>query len=218
MKTLYKFLFLALALTLTACQPDDAKMDYGFPMVYIPQATVTGLDNSYPIPLGAFYQNSVYTCAYDKQSGKLNVVLGVIRSGYLSNQQAFSVDLGVCKSETDRKLAEYDGKGTPAAELPASVCSIPSKISVEAGNNGGTCYVAIDMKALASQQSSLYVEGKYKLLVLGLEISNLSGPAEYKLADNYTSVVLVLDLNSEHWDSVAENKPESAIRSLFPIY
>lgn len=215
MKNIVKILGLALVLLLPACQADDATKDYGFAKVYIPQATVTGLDNSYPIPLGAFYQNSVYTCRYDKQSGRLQIALGVIRSGYFARQQAFTVDLSYSQEATQEKLAAYAGKGTPAEALPESICTIPGKISVPEGESGGTCYVEVDMKALAARQASLYVNGVYKLLVLGLEISN---PTAYELADNYTSVVIVLDLGSEHWDNVAEDKPESEIRNLFPIY
>ena len=216
MKHLYKLVLIALVV-LTSCEKDDATKDYGFPKVYIPQATVTGLDNSYPIPLGPFYRNSTYSCSYDDASGKLGIALGVIRSGYLSKQQAFTVDLGVSGEQTDRKLAEYAAAGTPAAELPQSVCTIPGKISVEEGNSGGTCSVQVDLKALSSQRSSLYVDGMYKLLVLGLEISNVSGPGGYELADNYTSVVIVLDLGSPEWDAVETDKPESQVRRMFPL-
>lgn len=205
----------AIAAVLSACSEDDATKDYGFAKVYIPQATMTGLDNSYPIPSGPFYQNSTYTCRYDRPSGILNVALGVIRSGYFKEQKAFSVDLGVSAAETTRKLSEYTDKGTPAVQLPQDLCTIPGKISVPADSADGTCYIGIDIKKLALQQASLYTGTEYKLLVLGLEISN---PTEYELSDNYTSVVLVLDLNSQYWDDVAEDKPESDIRSLFPIY
>jgi len=213
MKTIYKILFFVLALTLSACQKNDATMDYGFPKVYIPQATITGLDNSYPIPSGPFYQNSVYTSRYDNDSGQLQICLGVIRSGYIADQKAFSVKLRVSADQTAAKLAEYAEAGTPAAELPLSMCSIPARISVERGSNGGTCYVSVDMKALSQQRSSIFDGTKYKLLVLGLEISD---PSEYELAESNTSVVIVLDLNSEHWDSVAADKPESEVRILFP--
>lgn len=208
------YILLAAALSFAACSPDDATRDYGFAKVYIPQATVTGLDNTYPIPLGAFYQNSVYTCSYDKASGKLSIALGVIRSGYLAEQKAFSVSLAFSQSETDSKLDEYSGKGTPAQALPVDMCTIPSKIEVPAGSNGGTCTIDVDMKALALQKSSLWVTDSYKLLVLGLAISE---PTEYELAEKNTSVVIVIDLNSSHWDTVGADKPESEIRTLFPI-
>lgn len=213
MKYIHKILLFVLVSTLVSCQPNDATKDYGFAKIYIPQATVTGLDNSYPIPLGPFYQNSVYTCKYDKGSGKLSIALGVIRSAYLSEQKAFSVSLGLSQSETDRKLAEYADKAVPAAALSPSLCTIPGTIQVEAGSNGGTCYVDVDMKSLAAQRASLLTPDGYKLLVLGLGISN---PTQYELADQYTSVVIVLDLGSEYWDQVPAEKPESEIRQLFP--
>lgn len=202
-----------LALTAWSCRPGDATKDYGFAKVYIPQATVTGLDNSYPIPSGPFYQNSVYTCKYDKAAGKLDIALGVIRSGYFSNQKAFSVTLSFSQAVTDVKLDDLASGGTAAAALPASLCTIPGKIEVPSGTSGGTCYVQVDMKALAQQKASFTTAEGYKLLVLGLEISD---PTEYELADNYTSVAIVLDLNSEHWDNVKSDKPESEIRNLFP--
>lgn len=218
MKTLCKtLLMLIAALALVACRKEDANKDYGFPKVYIPQATVTGIDNTYPIPLGPFYRHSVYTCSYDRQSGKLEIVLGVIRSGYFARQPAYSVSLGVSSAETTRKLEEYDKAGTPAAALSTSLCTLPDKISVPEGESGATCKLAVDLKALSQQRSSIYADGQYKLLVLGLEISQIQGPADYVLADQYTSVVVVLDLGSEHWDSVPADKPESEVRSLFPF-
>lgn len=214
MKHIHKILFTVLAAALCSCRADDANKDYGFAKVYIPQATVTGLDNSYPVPLGPFYQNSVYTCRYDTATGRLQIALGVIRSACLSRQQPFRVNLGICQDQTLRKLAEYEGKGIAAQALSPDVCSIPSIIEVQEGTSGGTCYVEVDMKALALQRESLRTDEGYKLLVLGLEITN---PTCYELSDNYTSVVIVLDLGSEHWDKVSSDKPESEIRNLFPI-
>lgn len=218
MKTLSKIILLTLALIAAgACQKSDATKDYGFAKVYIPQAGVTGLDNSYPIPLGPFYQNRDYCCKYDPATGKLQIVVGVIRSGYFSQQQAYSVSLGLCKSETERKLAEYAAKEIPAVELASDYCTIPATIEVKQGQSGETCYVGVDLKALSLQRTALMSDGRYKLLVLGLEISQLSGPAEYELAAKNTSVVVVLDLNSQHWDTVSSDKPESEVRNLFPL-
>lgn len=209
-------LFLALAAVvslLAGCEPSDANKDYGFPLIYIPQATVTGMDNSYPIPNGPLDQNKTYVCNF--KDGKLNIALGVVRAGAIADQKAFSVDLKVCESETERKIAEYDSKDTPAAELPVNMCTIPGKISVKQGNNTGTCYLTVDLQALSAQASSLLVDGQYKLLVLGLEIAN---PTEYELAESNTKVVIVLDLNSPEWDDAAEKKlPEGGVRTLFPI-
>lgn len=211
-RRLLSWLLIALV-AVSACRKNDATADYGFPLVYIPQATVTGLDNSYPIPNGPFGQNSTWSCRYDESSGVLEISLGVIRSGYLHDAKGFSVKLNVSPSVCEGKLADYESKSVPAELLPFEYCSVPQTITVDAGKNGGTCYVGVDLKKLS--ELSLYESGAYKILLLGLEISD---PTEYELAEENTSVVIVLDLNSAYWDDVAENLPESAIRDLFPIY
>ena len=197
---------MALVFAFASCDENDATRDYGFAYVYIPQATVTGLDNSYPIPLGPLDQYTSYACKFDSATGRLDIEVGVIRSGYFAQQKGYSVDLGVSASETADKLAAYSEAGTPAAELPAAVVTVPSKITVPAGQSGEAVYVSVDLKALALQKASLWVTDKYKLLVLGLEISN---PTEYELAENNTRVVIVLDLNSEYWGT--------DVRTLFPL-
>ena len=201
-----------MAMTMVGCEPSDANKDYGFPLIYIPQATVTGLDNSYPIPNGPFGQNTKYTCYYE--DGKLNIALGVVRAGKLADEKAFTVDLGVSENETTKKVDELVGKETPAAALPVSVCSIPEKISVPAGDNTGTCYVSVDLQALSANKASIMEGEVYKQLVLGLEISN---PTEYELAETNTSVIIILNLNDTNWDGLSAETPESAVRKLFPI-
>lgn len=201
-----------MAMTMVGCEPSDANKDYGFPLVYIPQATVTGLDNSYPIPNGPFGQNTKYTCNY--KDGKLNIALGVVRAGKLAEEKAFTVDLGVSEAETSKKVQELIGKETPAVELPVSLCTIPEKISVPAGDNTGTCYVSVDLQALAADRAAIMEGDVYKQLVLGLEISN---PTVYELAESNTSVIIILNLNDSNWDGLSAETPESAVRKLFPI-
>lgn len=209
-------LFLAMAAmtsVFAGCEPSDANKDYGFPKIYIPQATVTGMDNSYPIPNGPLDQNKTYVCNF--KDGKLNIALGVVRAGALAKQKAFTVDLKVCESETARKIAELEAKETPAEELPVNLCTIPGKISVKEGDNTGTCYINVDLQGLSQKASSLIVDGQYKHLVLGLEIAN---PTEYELAEENTSVIIILDLNSGEWDdAAAKGLPEGGVRTLFPM-
>ena len=97
--------------------------------------------------------------------------------------------------------------------LPVELCTIPEKISVPEGDNTGTCYFSVDLEELAKRTSELVEGNQYRLLVLGLEISN---PTAYQLSETNTSVVVVLDLNDTDWDNVAENLPESEVRVLFP--
>lgn len=187
----------ALALTFCACETNDATKDYGFPVIYMPQATVTGLDNSYPVPGGPMDQYTSYNC--NVKDGKLNVVVGVIRAGYFANAKGFSVNLGVNESETSRKLAEYSEKGTLAMALPEGCYTVPSKITVPDGESGATCYVSIDLAALATHKGEIRTEDGCKLLVLGLGISN---PTAYELAKENTSIVMVIDPDSEYWKDI----------------
>lgn len=199
-----------MAAAFCACEPADSNKETGFPLIYIPQATVTGLDNTYPIPNGALDQYTNYVCRYNQQSGALEIALGAYRAGYLTTSKGFTVDLGVCQSETERKLSELES----AMALPLEYCTIPEKITVEEGKNSGSCYVSVNMKALAAKRADIMADDSYKLLVLGLQISN---PTAYELAQKNTSVVIVLDLNSSHWDNAPTSMPESQIRTLFPI-
>lgn len=215
MKQIIKILIAVMigSFVISGCGKSDADKDYGFPLIYIPQATVTGLDNSYPIPNGPIGQNSAYSCRYNESTGMLEICLGVIRSGYISDAKGFSVELVVSQELTDSKLAEYATKSVPAQALPLDCCTIPGVITVPAGKNGSTIYLGVDLRKLA--ELPLYESGAYKILVLGLQLAN---PTAYELAEENTSVAVVLDLNSQYWNDVAENLPESAIRDIFPIY
>lgn len=200
--------FAAVALC-TSCESDSTK-DLGNALIYIPQATITGLDNTYPVPNGSLDQNTNYVCKFDKATGMLGVNVGVVRSGFVNNAKGFSVDLKECSSETDRKVNEL----VKAMAIPSDCFTIPSKIEVQQGKNTASCYVNINLNTLSANRASFYAGGEYKKLVLGLEIAN---PTAYELAETNTQVVIVLDLNSEHWDNVSADKPESAVRALFPL-
>lgn len=193
-KIFIKILVVLTAFTLASCEKGDSEKDLGFPVIYIPQATVTGLDNSYPVPAGPLDQ--LTTCNCSVENGKLNIILGVTRAGFIADKKGFSVSLGECQAETDRKLAGYQEDGTPAMALPSGTYSFPSKIEVPAGENGATCFVTVDLASLASHKEEIFSDNGSKLLVLGLEISN---PTAYELAETNTSVVLVIDPASAHW-------------------
>lgn len=182
------------AFSLIGCEKGDSQKDLGFPVIYIPQATYTGLDNTYPVPAGPL--NQYTTCNCNVKDGKLNVIIGVLRSGFVAERKAYSVSLGECQTETQRKLLEYGQNGTPAMALPAGTYTIPSRIEVPSGENGATCYVSIDLAALAAHKGEITQGGVCRLLVLGLEISN---PTTYSLAEKNTSVVMVIDPASEYW-------------------
>lgn len=216
MKILFKSVKLLIAFTLfalmlTSCEKSDNEKDYGFPVIYIPQATITGLDNSYPIPNGPFGENSNYNSAY--KDGILNIALGVVRAGYIADSMPFSVNVEVSQNETDTKVALLEESGISSLKLPTDSYQLPTNVNVEAGTNTGTFYLSVDLKKLALSKQTLIANNKWKLLVLGVKLAK---PSKYELSDKNTSVIVIIDLNSEYWDTVDEDAPESEVRTLFP--
>lgn len=216
MKLIFKkdrllFAFAFSVIMLISCGESDTEKDYGFPKIYIPQATITGLDNSYPVPNGPFGQSTTYNCFY--KDGVLNVVLGVVRAGYIANAKEFSVNIEISQDETDMKVSQLNESGKAAMQLPSGSYQLPANLNVDAGKNTGTFYLSVNLRELANSSASLVEGNKWKMLVLAIKITN---PSNYELSDQNTSVVVIIDLNSNYWDDVDKNLPESEVRTLFP--
>ena len=170
---------------ITGCHEGDNEADFGFGYIYIPQATVSGgLNNYYPVPGGSGEYTSLN---YKVENGKLNVLLGIIRSGKLSNASGFSVDVGISQAETDEVIAYYISESEDAEALLASIYTLPDKVTVDAGKDKAPFLLSVDINSLLS--------GTYdgKKLVLSVTISN---PTQYELSDVNTSVVVVIDVDS----------------------
>lgn len=159
------------------CQKGDGDKDYGFPYIYMPQATFSGgLDNYYSVPAGG----GEYSYNFKVEEGKLNVILGVLRSGKVSNE-AYSVSV----NSLDPSAEELAAIG--AVLMPSSIYSLPQTVEVPADQSGETFYLSIDAEAL---KSGVYDDQKLAMIV---EISN---PTNFELAEDGTSVVVILDVNN----------------------
>lgn len=202
---------LLLAIMFTSCEESDNEKSIGFPQIYMPQATITGLDNSYPVPNGPFGESTSYNSFY--KDGILNIALGVVRAGYITNAKEFSVNVETSQDETDMKISQLEGSGKAAIQIPSGMYQLPANVHVQAGKNTGTFYLAVNLRELANSSVSLIDNDRWKTLVLAVKITN---PTSYELSEANTSVVVVIDLNSEHWDNVDEEAAESEVRILFP--
>ena len=176
-------------LMMTGCQEGDGDADYGFPYVYIPQATFTGLNNFYPVP-GGSGDYSTLTYKVEKQGNTpttLNVLLGVLRSGKFSDAGGFTVNVDVLSGMTSEMIAS--GEITDAVALPSSMYTIPNKVSVESGSNNASFYLSVDIGKL--------MDGTYngKNLVLAVGISNPE-PKNFLLSETNTSVVVIIDVDA----------------------
>lgn len=75
-------------LVVTSCNKSEIDTDQGFAYIYMPQAASTGgVDSTYAVPSGG----GVSTYNFKVENGRLNITLGVLRSGKLSNA-SFSVE------------------------------------------------------------------------------------------------------------------------------
>ena len=99
-----------------ACE-GDGDADYGFGKVYMPQAVSTGgLNNSYAVPSGG----GDYTYNFRVENGTVRIILGVIRSGKLSDKKGYTVDV-----YTSSTVVVPDGKtgGTFYLDIPVLAIS-----------------------------------------------------------------------------------------------
>ena len=209
----FPVLAVLLSVLLAGCFKSYNEDDVGFAKIYIPQATLSGLDNSYSIPRGDFGVNTYYTGYY--KDGSFNIALGVVRAGSFAVQKGFSVSVSISQDETTAYLAKMEENDEEAIQIPAGMYDFPGSVSVEAGTNTGTFYLSVNMSSLASQSALLKGEDGWKKLVLTVQISN---PTEYELNDTNTSIVVIIDLNSVYWDNaLTAGLPEGAVRTLFPL-
>lgn len=170
---------------LAGCQEGAGDADYGFGYIYIPQATFTGLNNHFPVPGGAgvnTYNFKVDTLA-NGTPDKLQIILGVYRAGKISDAGGFTVNVDVLSAMTDEAVTEIDD----SLPLPQSMYSIPNKAGVEAGTNSVSFYLTVNVNQLTD------VNYAGKKLVLAVGISN---PTSYELAEDNTSVVVVIDVDA----------------------
>lgn len=165
-----------------SCQKGDEDLDYGFGYIYIPQATVSsGLNNHYPVPSGS----GENTYNFKEENDKLNVILGVLRSGKITNALGFTVDIVTSSNLTDDAVSS--GTISNAMALPASLYEIPKNVTVNPGKDSAAFYLSVDINALT--------DGTYdgKNLVLAVSISN---PTNFELSDENISVLVIINVDA----------------------
>ena len=92
-----------------ACE-GDGDADYGFGKVYMPQAVSTGgLNNSYAVPSGG----GDYTYNFRVENGTVRIILGVIRSGKLSDKKGYTVDVYTSAEDTAAAVSAFGGEAMP---------------------------------------------------------------------------------------------------------
>ena len=169
-------IFSVCVLALTSCAEGDGDKDYGLMKIYMPQAMAGGgIGNIYNVPSGG----GEYTYNFEADGDNINVFLGVMRSGKAAGE-AFTVDIQTSEEQSAEQAAELG-----AEAMPASVYTLPSKVTVEAGTNSKTFHLV-----LAKQALSTYA-GKKLVLCIGL-----ANPSKYELSDKGTVVTVLVDVDA----------------------
>ena len=102
-----------------------------------------------------------------------------MRSGKAAGE-AFTVDIQTSDEQSAAQAAELG-----AEAMPASVYTLPSKVSVEAGSYSKTFHLV-----LAKQALSTYA-GKKLVLCIGL-----ANPSKYELSEKGTVVTVLVDVDA----------------------
>jgi hypothetical protein len=166
-----------------SCQKGDGDTAYGNTLIYMPQATSTGgLSCNYQVPSGAGI--STYNFQIDSINHKLNVILGVLRSGKES-AGGYSVDVIADNDTTNQLIA--NNVFTNGVLLPNASYTLPTKVIVPAGKNNATFYLSINA---ADLNNALYTG---KNLALTIRITN---PTNYTLNTKYSKTVVIINANS----------------------
>lgn len=173
-------LLLALTTGMAACEKDDSKQAFGNTNIYMPQATIAA--NRYTVPSGL--DSATYNYKIDVQNDKVNIILGVSRSGR-QDAGAFSVDVAA-NADTINQLMS-SGVLDPAmyALLPASVYSLPQKLLVPDGSTSATFYLSVNKTQLKT-----YAGRKLALAVL------IRNPSAYNIMAGIDKVIVIIDVNA----------------------
>jgi hypothetical protein len=166
----------------TACDSGDGKADYGIAVLYMPQAVSGGgIDNTYAVPSGD--GEYTYNFKIDEGQNRLNIILGVLRSGLLPNE-AYTVDV-VSRSDTTVQIVQ-SGSIENALALPEEWYEIPSRVSVPGDKNGETFYLSVSLDALSRDEFT------GKNLVAAIALAN---PSRYELHALKAVTVVVIQVD-----------------------
>jgi hypothetical protein len=180
-KTILTVAFLAWGLT--ACENGDGNSEYGIPVLYMPQAmSGGGMDNTYAVPSGD--GEFTYNFKIDMSRKQLDIILGVLRSGLLSNSP-YTVDV-ISSWDTTLQIAQ-SGSIENAVVMPEEIFTIPSQVSVPGDKSGETFYLSVSLDALERNEYT----GKNLMIIIGL-----ANPSRYELHAQKASTVVVVNVDA----------------------
>jgi hypothetical protein len=172
-----------IAASLTSCDKGDGNASYGIPMLYMPQAmSGGGMDNIYTVPSGD--GDYTYNFKIDQSGGRIDVILGVLRSGLLDNA-GYTVDIVALDDITQQTVRS--GNIENALAVPVDIYSVPSRVNVPEGKSGETFYMSVSVNDLQHEKYT----GRNLVVAIGL-----SNPSRYELHAQKSHTVVVIDIDA----------------------
>ncbi|HEV2481593.1 MAG TPA: DUF1735 domain-containing protein [Puia sp.] len=189
MRIKHFFLCCITLIILAGCEKEASSLDYGTPLIYMPQSTQSSSNIVYNVPSG--FDSATYNYVIDSPDNKLNIVLGVLRTGKVANN-AFSVAILTNPDTVTAAIAGGSLVGNPDPTdsivlLPSAAYSLPATVSVPSGSNQATFYLSVDLtqlKALGGKKAALAVY--------------LDKPSTYQLSTTNAETIVLIDVNALH--------------------
>jgi hypothetical protein len=164
-----------------ACNKEETK--YGITNIFMPQAVNLsgGINANYPVPTGT--DSSTFN--YYLENNKINVILGVSRSG-MQASEGFSVDI-VTNTDTVNQLLTSGILDAATMLMPADMYTLPSAVSVDNGKSQATFSLAIDIDQIKGSQ---YVGKKLALAV------SIKGKGKYEVASALSTTIVIVNVDA----------------------
>ncbi|MDB5110335.1 MAG: hypothetical protein JWR67_1449 [Mucilaginibacter sp.] len=174
----------ALIYSLTGCDKKDSNTPFGLTNIYIPQSTVSGGVNlNYMVPSGM--DSATYNYKIDKANNKVNVYLGVTRSGKEA-YDAYSVTVSTRADTIAQLIANNTISSTkPVVLLPSAAYTLPATVSVPQGQYMTNFNLVIDETQLKTFAG--------KIVALCITISN---PNKYTLSPINNKVIVIINVDA----------------------
>ena len=163
----------------TACEKDARDEVYGNINIFMPQATLGG--NRYAVPQGL--DSATFNYRIDQAGDKVNVILGVARSGQ-QGADAFSVNI-LANADTITKMINTGALDASNVVMPANLYSLPQSIAVDAGKTANTFYLSLNKTQLKTYAG--------KKVALGISINQ---PSNYSISPGADRVIVIVDVNA----------------------
>ena len=169
---------LASALFFSSCEEDDNKKEWGYSLIYMPQASILNgglVNNDYPVPLN----NNAATKNYElDETGKiLKIYLGVYRAG-LEKLESYSVQIAV-----DAAATAAAATASNRVVLPEGSYTLPAQITVPKGEREANFLLTVDLNKLDESYATRRI-----VLVVGI-----SNPTRYELNEDLSKTTVVID-------------------------